>query len=114
MEFRFSFPFNARGIMASYYPDNWVIVEITTSDDKLRKVLEGWKGAFASPDAWRMSSGITEVLDKDDHYEIHNESGSVYYCPKKDEGFSMITQDQFQYMQERFTKMDATIQRISL
>jgi hypothetical protein len=101
--------------MRTYYPDNWIIVEITANDgDIIRKVLAGWKGAFASPDSWRLSSCISEVIDKDSHYEIHNESGSVYYCPKKDEGFNMIIQQQFRYLQEDLPKLNAKVERVSL
>ena len=99
-----------------YYPDNWVIVEVNSSHGKIRKVLAGWKGAWASPDAWRLSSGITEIDDQGDFYKIFNESGSLYVCPKKDEGFNAVMRDQFEYMVKNFPTIDetATIERVMI
>jgi len=74
--------------MNSYTPDRWVIVEIKSKNLTLRRVLGGWYGGFAIGDYWRMSSGITEVNDKGDYYEIANHSGSIYTCYKNAEGMS--------------------------
>ena len=100
--------------MNIYYPDNWVIVEVNSSHGQIRKVLAGWKGAFASPDAWRLSSGITEVDDQGDHYKIFNESGSLYVCQKHNEGFSPIILSEFEYMKTYFPTINATIERVSI
>lgn len=46
------------------------------------RVLASWYGGYTTSDSWRMSSGITSILETENDYEITNESGSVYYCEK--------------------------------
>ena len=88
--------------MNQYRPDRWVIVELKLNDSEevTRKILSGWYGGYLGSDSWRLSSGITEVVDADTHYEIHNESGSVYTCGKHCQGMSGYTAGIF----ERFVK----------
>ena len=38
-----------------------------------------------------MSSGICKVISQDDHYEVHNYSGSIYTLFKGTEGTSAYT-----------------------
>jgi hypothetical protein len=67
--------------MSEYHPDAWVIVRVDSKlHGQIDKILSGWYGGYLGADAWRLSSGITKVIPKEDHYEIHNESGSTYYC----------------------------------
>ena len=78
-----------------YAPDVWVIVEISGNKVKnspYHRVLAGWYGGFAGSDSWQMNSGITQIIDKGDYYEIHGDSGSVYNCGKVVERFSGYTQ----------------------
>ena len=78
--------------MSEYTPDLWVIVEINSKEHgKIRKMLGSWYGGFAGSDEWRFSSGITEVIEHDNHYEIHNHSGSIYTCYKNSVGMSGYT-----------------------
>jgi hypothetical protein len=82
-----------------YAPDVWVIVEI--SGNKVEKspyhrVLAGWYGGFAGSDSWKMNSGITEIIDKGNWYEIHGDSGSIYNCGKSAERMSSYTAGIFQ------------------
>ena len=77
-------------------PDKWVILEIESPDDKVRKILSSWYGGYAHGDSWRLSSGITEIEDKDDHYLIHNESGSIYQCFKESQGMNNFTASIFE------------------
>ena len=83
--------------MSTYTPDRWVIVEMKLNDDAevTRKVLASWYGGYGGSDSWRLSSGITEIVDADSHYEIHNESGSVYRCGKNSQGMSGYTASVF-------------------
>ena len=76
--------------MSIYNPDRWVIVELkyNDSDEVTRKVMASWYGGYLGSDRWKLSSGITEIVDKDTHYEIHNHSGSIYNCYKGSEGMS--------------------------
>jgi hypothetical protein len=79
--------------MSEYRPDRWAIVELKFNDDEqaVRKVMGSWYGGYAGSDSWRLSSGITKIVDADTHYEIHNESGSVYLCGKECQGMSGYT-----------------------
>jgi hypothetical protein len=77
--------------MKEYYPDKWVIINIATPEYRIRKVLASWYGGFYGGDSYRLSSGITEIVDKDDYLEIHNESGSIYHCHKDNFGMSLFT-----------------------
>lgn len=79
--------------MSQYEPDVWVVVEIDGNkvENRYYRVLAGWYGGFANGDSWKMSSGITKIVEQDTYWEIHNTSGSVYQCHKNNEGFSGYT-----------------------
>ena len=72
------------------------LFEIDVNQDKIRKVLGSWYGGYTDGDSWRFSSGITNILEHDKYYEIHNHSGSVYTCYKNVEGMSRYTQSIFE------------------
>ena len=75
-----------------YAPDKWVIIEITNkSGESHRRVLGSWYGGFAGSDSWRASSGIENVKDMNDYWEVLNTSGSTYNCFKGCEGMSAYT-----------------------
>ena len=63
-----------------YIPDNWVVVKISTKEHgDVYKVLGTWNGSYASPDYWRINSGIEKTTTKDNNsYFIEGYSGSVY------------------------------------
>jgi hypothetical protein len=73
---------------SEYHPDRWVILKITNPDIVVYKVFAGWHGGFASSESWKLSSGIVKVIQNGTEYEIHNESGSVYFCNKQAEGIT--------------------------
>ena len=77
--------------MTEYFPDRWVVVEISTPDHTTQKVLASWYGGYAGSDEWRLSSGITETIENEGHYLFHNESGSIYKCFKDSQGMSVYT-----------------------
>ena len=77
-----------------YAPDVWVIVEISGSkveNSPYHRVLAGWYGGFTGSDEWKMNSGITQIIDKGNWYEIHGHSGSIYNCNKQVERLSSYT-----------------------
>ena len=78
-------------MMSEYTPDLWVIVEINSEHGKLRKVLGSWYGGYGGSDSWRMNSGIEEVIDQGDYYDVVGYSGSIYKCYKNSEGMSSYT-----------------------
>ena len=69
--------------MNEYRPDRWVILNITSeTDPPIRKVFAGWSGGYLDGDSWKVSSGITNITEYEDRYEIDNYSGSRYICYK--------------------------------
>lgn len=71
-----------------YSPDAWVLLEFTYGTDVVRKVLAGWYGGYGGSDNWRLSSGVTHIEDKGNHFIFYNESGSQYFCGKQAQRFS--------------------------
>jgi len=75
-----------------YTPDKWELIEIVSEEgETLYKILSSWYGGYGGSDSWRFSSGITEVVEHNKHYEVHNDSGSVYICHKGSKGMSAYT-----------------------
>jgi len=76
-----------------YRSDLWVIVEFKEngSDEVTRKVLASWYGGYGGSDRWKLSSGVTNIVEHEHHYEIHNHSGSIYECGKHTYGMSGYT-----------------------
>ena len=97
-----------------YTPDRWVIIEMNSEHGNIRKILGSWYGGYAGSDSWRMSSGITEVIEHDNHYEIHNHSGSVYTCYKNNIGMSSYTSSVFNDYLEKMKEMGATMEIVEL
>jgi len=77
--------------MSEYTPHLWEIVRLTTDNDQVDKVIGSWYGGFGGSDNWRLSSGIVKIDENDSHYQVHNESGSVYTCHKQTRGMSSYT-----------------------
>lgn len=74
-----------------YIPDSWVILKIDHDiDGPLYKILGGWSGGYLDGDSWRISSGITSIVESEDYIDFKNESGSVYQCFKSKERMSLI------------------------
>ena len=70
--------------MSEYTPDRWIILEMEQADGEgpICKVFGNWYGGYAGSDSWKLSSGITKIVEHEDRYEIHNVSGSIYECYK--------------------------------
>jgi len=69
-------------------PDKWMLVRITGTDPHWR-IFASWYGGYLSGDSWRLNSGVTSVEDKDEWYDFHGHSGSLYRCSKTGYGISM-------------------------
>ena len=68
--------------MSSYYnPDRWMLIKIT-GDNPHYRVFGSWHGGYLDNDSWRMNSGITSMIEEDDHYLFIGASGSTYACHK--------------------------------
>ena len=84
-----------------YIPDKWIIIEVSSAEDSVRRVFASWSGGYVDGDSWRLSSGITKVEVKGDWYLFHNESGSIYQCYKNQYGTNLYSQGVLQNMMER-------------
>jgi hypothetical protein len=89
--------------MSEYNPDVWVSVEITENNVGIVRILAGWYGGYAGSDSWKLSSGVVKVIDTDTHWEIYNQSGSVYRCRKQAERFSGYTSSIFSTLSKQNT-----------
>lgn len=80
--------------MSTYTPDRWQIITFSgeTVSEPVFKVLGGWRGGYVSGEAWRLNSGIVEIVDMDQYYIIKGHSGSLYHCYKDSEGTTSYTQ----------------------
>jgi hypothetical protein len=67
--------------MNYYQPDKWMLIKITGTDPHYR-VFGSWYGGYVGADEWRMNSGITQLIEEDDHYLFIGSSGSTYACHK--------------------------------
>lgn len=69
----------------TYVPDRWIILKLENNDgsELIYKVFGNWFGGFDKGDSWKLSSGISNVIEHEDYYEIHNFSGSIYECRKE-------------------------------
>ena len=68
--------------MSNYYsPDKWMLIKITGKDPHYR-VFGSWSGGYLGSDSWRMNSGITSMIEEDDHYLFIGSTGSTYACHK--------------------------------
>jgi hypothetical protein len=91
--------------MATYIPDTWVFLKISSDTGEYpttNKVLGGWYGGYTSGDSWKMNSGITRVQDMGDYYEVHGHSGSIYNCYKQCEKLSGYTAQVLESFQIQF------------
>jgi hypothetical protein len=75
--------------VSNYYhaPDKWILVKIT-GDDPHYRLFGSWYGGYGGADSWRMNSGITSMIEEDDHYLFIGSSGSTYACHKDTYGAS--------------------------
>ena len=69
--------------MSTYTPDVWVVLELTSPKETIRKVFAGWYGGFAGSDSWKLNSGITQTRRSGDWLEFEGYSGSTYHCHAK-------------------------------
>jgi len=74
--------------MSYYNPDRWMIIKIAGKDPHYR-VFGSWYGGYGGSDSWRMNSGITKLIEEDNHYLFVGSSGSTYACHKDTYGANM-------------------------
>ncbi len=74
--------------MSDYAPDLWIMAKMTHDKETIYKVFGSWYGGWAGSDSWKLSSGVTKIIEHENHYEVHNVSGSIYDCGKQNIGMS--------------------------
>jgi hypothetical protein len=85
--------------MSTYYPDRWEVVSVVSESDTYYRVLSSGYGGFGGSNSWKLSSGISSIVDLGFYYEFLCESGSTYVCHKESVGTSMYTLNVFTSMQ---------------
>ena len=73
-------------------PDRWAIIKVThsKSDSPIYKVLGSWYGGYLDGDSWRINSGISNIIEAEDHFIFEGYSGSTYKCYKSSYGTSSL------------------------
>jgi hypothetical protein len=74
--------------MSQYTPDRWVVLELISPKQTIRKVFAGWYGGYLGSDTWKLNSGITDIREQDDLFEFDGYSGSTYFCHRNSYGMS--------------------------
>ena len=74
--------------MSQHTPDRWVVLELISPKQTIRKVFAGWYGGYLGSDTWKLNSGITDIREQDDLFEFDGYSGSTYFCHRNSYGMS--------------------------
>jgi hypothetical protein len=69
-------------------PDRWMLVRVKGETPHWR-IFATWSGGYTQGDSWRLNSGVESVEVKDDYYDFHGFSGSLYRCRKTAYGVNM-------------------------
>lgn len=62
-------------------PDKWMLVRVH-GDTPHWRIFATWGGGYLHGDSWRLNSGVESVEDKDEYFDFHGYSGSLYRCRK--------------------------------
>ena len=100
--------------MSNYSPDLWQIVRIKVDDQQIDKIMGSWYGGYADSDSWRLSSGITKIVENDSYYAIHNHSGSIYRCYKDKQGVSRFTEDELENIKKQLEHLGGSLEVIDI
>jgi hypothetical protein len=66
-------------------PENWTVIEFPNG---LRKVYAGWRGGYASSDAWRLNSGI--VNTEETYFGFISHKSRIYEISKKHYNYTCV------------------------
>lgn len=67
----------------THQPDLWQLIELSTVDVVSRDaptyhILSSWYGGYLGSDSWRLSTQITRVEDRENHWLVTTRTGSQY------------------------------------
>jgi hypothetical protein len=69
-------------------PDKWMLVRVKGETPHWR-IFATWSGGYLHGDSWRLNSGVRSVEVKDEWFDFHGFSGSVYRCSKTAYGVNL-------------------------
>jgi hypothetical protein len=92
--------------MNTYTPDCWELIKLTeaSTGQVTYKVVAGWYGGFAGSNSWKISSGIKQVIEHNEYFEMPQFSGSSYRCGKGTRRMSSLMHDTVAHYQRRLTE----------
>jgi hypothetical protein len=94
--------------MSTYTPDCWELLKITSPEHGvIYKVIAGWYGGFAGSNSWKISSGIENVVEHEDRFEMPQSSGSVYVCYKSSRRMSGLMMDIYVSFKKKLSESGA-------
>jgi hypothetical protein len=85
-------------------PDRWVMLEIDTGEETIRRILSGWSGGYLEGNSWRLSSPVIEESSDDTRYIFTTRSGSTYICRSTAEGLTVTTSGMYNILEKKFEK----------
>lgn len=102
--------------MSDYVPDYWQIVRIVASGSNtpVFKVFAAWSGSYLYGESWKLNSGIEKVEDKEDAYDVHGASGSVYTLRKGREGMSGYGQGVLTRLRGQIEASGGIVEQVSI
>lgn len=94
--------------MSEYNPDCWELIKLTeaSTGQVTYKVVAGWYGGFVGADSWKISSGIKDVIDHNEYFEMPQFSGSVYHLGKGCRRMSSLMHNVIADFQRRLKEAD--------
>jgi hypothetical protein len=63
-------------------PDKWMLVRVKGETPHWR-IFATWGGGYTYGESWRLNSGVSSVENKDEWFDFHGHSGSLYRCGKR-------------------------------
>lgn len=101
--------------MRTYNPDCWVLVKLTSPKfGAVYKILGSWSGGYLHGDSWKLSSGIEEVREFDDRYEMPQSSGSLYVVRKSGRRVSFMIGSVFETLVKDLEGTGSTIEILDI
>lgn len=88
--------------MTTYNPHSWVMLHMKTETEEFHRVFAGWYGGFARGDSWKMNSGVQQIKEDAEFYDVLGVSGSIYQLPKVCEKMSAYQMSVLNDFQARY------------
>ncbi len=93
----------------THKPDRWVILEVDTGTEKIKRCLSGWYGGYLHGDSWRLSTDIKELEETDGGYRFSTRSGTKYEVSNRGYGMTGMTASIYAQMLEEVKGTSVTV-----